>query len=90
LATGVGQDRLKLILNRVPKSPELTVGELEKMLGLPVYRSIPNDYPTLYEAYSSGALAPANSKLGRNFSDLARSVAGIEAQETKSRFKLFG
>ena len=32
---GYGKDRIKLILNRVPKRSELAPGEIEKILGLP-------------------------------------------------------
>jgi pilus assembly protein CpaE len=51
---GYGKDRLKLILNRVPKRSELAPGEIEKILGLPVYAVLPSSYPELHECYSLG------------------------------------
>src|SRR5437763_1258626 len=39
-----GKNRIKLILNRAPKRLDITPGELEKMLGTPIFATIPNDY----------------------------------------------
>ena len=54
--SGFGKDRLRLILNRVPKRVDVTPEELEKMLGLPAYAMLPNDYPALHDCYSEGKL----------------------------------
>lgn len=88
LASGLEKGRLKVILNRAPGTPELTHEELEKMIGVPVFKSIPNDYPTLYDAYTERMLAPEKSRLRKEFGRLASKLAGIET--TKKRFSLFG
>ena len=88
---GYGKDRLKLILNRVPKRSELAPGEIEKILGLPVYAVLPSSYPELHECYSLGKLLPERSFLGKQIKELAMRMAGVEAQEkTKKKFSFFG
>lgn len=86
---GYNRDRIKVILNRVPKRSEVTLDELERMLGVPVYASLPSDYVSLYDAYAEGTLLPANSTLGRHFSRIATKIAGLEQYHTKKRFALF-
>ncbi|MGB9606688.1 MAG: AAA family ATPase, partial [Bryobacteraceae bacterium] len=73
---GYGQKRFQLILNRMPRQPDLTQSELEKVLGTEIFAGLPNSYPELYEAYSEGALLPSTSELGRQFSRLAAKIAG--------------
>jgi pilus assembly protein CpaE len=88
---GYGKHRLKLILNRSPKRLDITPGELEKMLGVPIYSMIPNDYPELYEAYAEGRMLTRTSELGKNIARLAVKLGGLEEETTKSkRFGLFG
>jgi len=88
---GFGKHRLKLILNRSPKRLDITPGELEKMLGVPIYSMVPNDYPELYEAYAEGRMLTRNSELGKNIARLAVKLGGLEEETTKSkRFGLFG
>ena len=88
---GYGKHRLKLILNRSPKRLDITPGELEKMLGVPIYAMVPNDYPELYEAYAEGRMLTRTSELGKNITRLAVKLAGLEEETTKSkRFALFG
>jgi pilus assembly protein CpaE len=89
---GYGQKRFQLILNRVPRQPDLTQSELEKVLGLEIYAGLPNSYPELYEAYSEGNLLPATTELGRQFSRLAAKIAGVpeeKAEKAKARLGIF-
>lgn len=88
--TGYGRNRLRLVLNRVPKNPDVTADELEKLLGLSVYAMLPDDYASLYEAYTEGQLLPSNSNLGKQLARLAGRIAGIQEQTGKKRFSLFG
>jgi pilus assembly protein CpaE len=85
LDSGVGQHRLHVLLNRTPKRTEVTLEELDRMLGVPIYATLPNDYPALYEAYSEGNLLPANSILGKNFARVAAKIAGIQQKDKKKR-----
>ncbi|HEV3332402.1 MAG TPA: AAA family ATPase [Bryobacteraceae bacterium] len=90
LDTGYGKGRIKLILNRAPKRLDITPGELEKMLGVPIFCMVPNDYPELYETYAEGRMLNRNSELGRNMARLAAKLGGLEEEGNKKRFALFG
>ncbi len=87
-SSGYSRQRLRLILNRMPKRADLSPEELERMLGLPVYTTLPNEYPGLYEAYAEGTLVPPSSRLGKHFSRVAAKMAGLQPNG-KRRFHLF-
>jgi pilus assembly protein CpaE len=91
LDSGYGKNRIRLILNRAPKRLDITPGELERMLGLPIFAMIPNDYPELYETYAEGRMLNRNCELGREISRLALKLAGLEEEKApKKKFGLFG
>jgi len=85
---GFSPTRLHLILNRVPKRSDLTPEEVERILGVPVYATLPNSYPELFEAYAHGNLLPPNSELGQQFSKLALKITGAQAPKSKARLTL--
>lgn len=90
-SVGYGRERLRLVLNRMPQRLDITPDELEKMMSLPVFATLPSDYPSLYEAYSDGSLLPANSRLGKELNRMAIKVAGIQKEKgEKKRLSLFG
>jgi|ERR1035438_7845915 pilus assembly protein CpaE len=78
LDRGFGKHKIKLILNRAPKRLDATGSELERMLGLPIFFMLPNDYPELYERYAEGCMLTRNSELGREIDRLAWKLAGLE------------
>ena len=89
--SGYGKNKIRLILNRAPKRLDITPGELEKMLGVPIFAMIPNDYPELYETYAEGRMLNRNSDLGKQIARLAIKLANLEEEKTgKRRFALFG
>jgi pilus assembly protein CpaE len=90
LDSGFGKNRLRLVLNRVPKRVDVTPDELEKMLGLPTFAMLPNDYPELYDCYSEGKLLPRSSNLGQHLARLAAKISGVQTQPAKKKFSLFG
>jgi pilus assembly protein CpaE len=91
LDSGYGKHRIRLILNRAPKRLDITPGELEKMLGIPIFCMIPNDYPELYEAYAEGRMLGKTTELGRQMARLAGKLASLDPEPaSKKRFALFG
>jgi pilus assembly protein CpaE len=86
-----GKNKIRLILNRSPKRLDITPGELEKMLGVPIFCMIPNDYPELYETYAEGRMLNRNSDLGKHIAKLALKLASLEVDEkpNKKRFAIF-
>lgn len=81
LNRGCPKDRLQVILNRMPKDPEVTVPELEKMIGASVFITVPNDYPALNECYSEGSFLPAGHRLSRQFAEVAAHLVGVPAKK---------
>jgi pilus assembly protein CpaE len=92
LDSGYGKNKIRLILNRAPKRLDITPAELEKMLGVPIFFMIPNDYPELYETYAEGRMLNRNSELGKQISKMAIKLASLEVDEKspKKRFAFFG
>jgi pilus assembly protein CpaE len=90
---GYGKSKVKLILNRSPKRLDIAPSELEKMLGLPIFFMIPNDYPELYETYAEGRMLNRNSELGKQIAKFAGKLANAEEEKpvagVKKKF-LFG
>ena len=89
LDTGLGQHHLHVILNRVPKRLEVSLDELDRMLGVPIYSTVPDDYGALHEAYSSGTLLPPNSNLSKHFARVAAKMSGVQQKAAKKAFGLF-
>lgn len=88
---GFSENRLRLILNRAPKQADFTSAEIEKLLGLPIYRRLPNSYPELYEAYAEGRLVSPETQLGKSVSGLVADITGTKKEEKAARsFSLFG
>jgi pilus assembly protein CpaE len=87
LDSGYSRDRLHLLLNRAPKRYDITTEELERMLGAPVYATIPSDYFPLNERYSEGKLLDRGSNLGKHFTRLAMRITGVAEQ--KKKFSIF-
>jgi pilus assembly protein CpaE len=89
--SGYPREHVRLILNRAPKRMEIEQGDLEKMIGVPVYATVPNNYPELSGCYSEGRLLGRNSKLGRYFGDISRKLSGVEEEvKERRRFAFFG
>jgi pilus assembly protein CpaE len=92
LDSGYGKNRIKLVLNRAPKRLDITPGELEKMLGIPIFCMVPNDYPELYETYAEGRMLNRSSDLGKNIARLALKLSNLEDDtvQAKKRFGFLG
>lgn len=90
LDSGFGKQRIRLILNRSPKRLDITIGELEKMLGISIFAMVPNDYPELYETYAEGRMLNHSCELGKQMTKLAQKLSGLEEEKPqKKRFGLF-
>lgn len=83
-------EKLQLVLNRTPKTMDISTQELEKILGRSLYAALPNDYMSLYQSYSTGNLLDANNRLNQHFAMLAGKIAGVKPEKSKKRFALFG
>ena len=87
-----GEDlsKLQLVLNRTPKMMDISRDELQSILGRPLYSMVPNDYPSLYQAYSSGTLLPPANRLAQQFSVLTAKLANVQSEKrAQRRFSFF-
>jgi pilus assembly protein CpaE len=89
LETGYARAQLRLVLNRTSKRSDVTVEELESMLGVSVYVTLVNDFEGLHEAFSEGRLLDSSTSLGQDFARLAGRIAGVP-EPKKKKFSLFG
>jgi hypothetical protein len=64
------------------------------MLGTPIFCTVANDYPELYETYAEGRMLSRTSDLGKQITKLALKLANLAednpAPSGKKRFALFG
>ena len=70
------RDRVRLILNRLPRTGRGEIRDLEKALGMPITYSLPNDYEELRECYSSGKLLPEGSSMAKAIRSLVGRMVG--------------
>ena len=89
-ATPSGNRRVRLVINRLPRRPEMSVAELERILGFSIYATLPNDYRALSEAYADARLLDSNTHLGGHMAEFAAKVAGIPLAKKARKFALFG
>jgi len=85
---GLQAHRLHVVLNRFPKRAEVTIEEVESMIGQPVYATLPDDPQEVNDALAEGKLVPADTLLGSNVSRVVGKIAGVETKK-KRRFSLF-
>ena len=87
LDLGFASHRIKIILNRMPKRSEVTIEELEAMLGMSIFATVPSDFASLNDAYSEGRLLNPGSRLAKKVSEVAFRISGVaEAAPAKRRF----
>lgn len=82
---GFSGERTRVVLNRMPRRPDVTVPELEKVLSSSIYATVTDDHAGLFEAYAGGGLVEPGSVLGRDFTRLAMRIAGVEEPVKKKR-----
>lgn len=89
LEAGYPASQLRVVLNRMSKRMEITLEELEGMLGASICATLSNDSEKLNEAYSEGRLLNGAGLLGQDLVRLSGKIAGI-VEEKKKKFSLFG
>lgn len=67
-------DRICLVLNRSQKRPLVTPEEIQELVGVPVYMTLPNDYQAVQRAMTMGRWLDSGSDLGKKFASLAQAM----------------
>ena len=83
-------NRLRLVLNRVRRSPDLKQSEIETMVGHPIFASVPNDYQSLMQACEAGVLLSPEHPVTKSIAAFTAQFAGAAPTHKKKRFGLFG
>lgn len=74
---GISRKKVRLVLNRYVKSKVMTLEAVEKTLGIKVFWTLPNDYPTAIAALNQGLSileSDPRSEIGRSYQGLANAV----------------
>ena len=88
---GYPLDQVRLIINRVPNLGPALGKEVERVLKVPVFLSLPNDYEALSDCYSYGRLLPKRNKLAAGIETLAAAMIGEKSGPKKNlASRLFG
>lgn len=89
---GVLDDRIHLILNRVPRRSDITVDDVEEALSHRVFATVPNDFRALEDAAADGRLLDRNHPVRAAVGRMISRIANLEepSQGPKKRFSLFG
>lgn len=65
------EHRASVVLTRLQKRGALSEEKVEDLVGAPVIRAFPNDYPGVHRALNLGTMLPSKSELGKAFAELA-------------------
>jgi pilus assembly protein CpaE len=82
---GVEGDRIKMIVNPFSTKQELRGGELDRLFGAPVYATFSTAGKELHDACVQKRLPEEASIFGAEMSALARKLAGLPPEKSKSR-----
>jgi pilus assembly protein CpaE len=68
--------RVSIILNRSQKRGQISLEEIEKLFGMPIHMTFPNDYAGVHKALTDAKQVDSGSLLGSRFRELAESMSG--------------
>src|SRR5262249_55665058 len=85
-------ERVAVVLNRVSKKPLFTRQQVEEVLGMPVMRTVSNDYLAVNRAMTEGRCVDPGSELGKQFAEFGGQLLDLKQappHQKKSRFLEF-
>lgn len=72
---GVSRERIRLLVTRF-KRDEVSIGDIEKNLGWPVYATLANDYRAVRSSILESRLVSSESAFGKDCRSFARQLSG--------------
>jgi pilus assembly protein CpaE len=78
-------ERVSILLNRSQKKGQISLEEMEKLFGMPVFMTFPNDYLGVHHALTLGKQVEVTSPLGSRIRELAQAMAGKKASPATKR-----
>jgi len=86
-AYGVPKDRVRVLVTRWQRDG-ISVEDVEKSIGRPVYSTLANDYLEVHSAILGLRTVSTTSAFGKDCRALARKISGAPEEAEKSRFGL--
>jgi pilus assembly protein CpaE len=87
LDLGFSREKLRLLLNRKTKGMAISMDQVEKALGYPLYGSISDDSAEMSDAYADGRFLDEKLLMRKQIAQVMRKWRGIE-EEAPARFSL--
>ncbi len=84
---GVPRDRIRLLVTRF-KRDELSIRDIEKNLGWPVYATLANDYRSIRSSILESRLVSTDSAFGKDCRALAQTLCGAPPPELSTLGRL--
>ncbi len=82
-----GQDQVRLVVNRYNPRDAISLDDIQKALGIPVYWTMSNDYEALVRSINAGKpiVLDGSSRCGRDLKAFATAVAGLDGARTNGK-----
>jgi pilus assembly protein CpaE len=80
---GFPKDRFHVLVNRMDRRDDISVADIEKLFGVPVHASLPNDYFSLHRVVTLGQPLGADGDLGKAIEGLVLRMTGAFAAGKK-------
>jgi pilus assembly protein CpaE len=80
---GFPKDRFHVLVNRMDRRDDISVTDMEKLFGVPVHASLPNDYFSLHRVVTLGQPLGADGDLGKAIEGLVLRMTGAFAAGKK-------
>ena len=79
-----GQDQVRLVVNRYNPRDAISLADIQKVLGIPVYWTMSNDYEAVVRSINSGKpiVLGAASRYGKDLKEFASAVAGLDGSHS--------
>jgi pilus assembly protein CpaE len=85
---GRDEKHIRLVVNRYHPDNEISLDDVQRTLGIPVYHTLCNDYDEVSRSISTGKpiVLNGNSKFSRDMKGLGAEVTGIRGKGDRGRF----
>lgn len=86
---GFQKEQIRVLVNRLTKREELTLGDMEKIFRFPIHATFPSDYPNVRRALTEGKPVEDGSDLGTACRKFAEGIVGV-GKDAKKKGSLVG
>jgi pilus assembly protein CpaE len=80
---GFPKDRFQVLVNRLDRREDITMADMEKLFGVAIHASLPNDYFSLHRVVTLGQPLGSDGDLGKTIESLVLRMCGALAPVKK-------